>query len=179
MNINPVQLDRRYNNFDLLRLIAALLVLITHSFILRGMYSKEPLVILSSNKLNFSVLGLAIFFSISGFLVCRSVMETRLATDFLLKRFLRIWPALFVNVIFTVFVVGLIFTSLTISEYLTHPQTFKFLFFNISLFKTTQFLPGVFAGKPVNTPLWTIPAEVKLYLLLLIASKAGLLKKNY
>ena len=56
---------RQENNFDLLRLFAALLVLFAHSFDLT--HGFEPVV-----HASWGDVGVIIFFSISGFLVSRS-----------------------------------------------------------------------------------------------------------
>jgi peptidoglycan/LPS O-acetylase OafA/YrhL len=78
----------RANNFDALRLFAALLVLVSHAFALAG--STEP----SVGGFSLGGVGLYIFFAISGYLVTQSwTREPRLA-PFFTKRALRILPAL-------------------------------------------------------------------------------------
>lgn len=71
-------------------------------------------------------------------------------------------------IIFCVFVVGLFFTTNTISGYLFDPQTLKFFRRNVTLFSGVKYeLPGVFAINPyanaVNGSLWTLPYEIKMY----------------
>ncbi|HEX3769121.1 MAG TPA: acyltransferase, partial [Puia sp.] len=103
---------------------------------------------------------------------------TRSIKFFLLKRFLRIWPALFINILLTILVTGLFFTVLPFSVFLTDPQTFKYFFVNISLVKSVLWLPGAFGNKPANVSLWTIPVEVRLYILLLAGYLMGVFKKK-
>lgn len=90
-------------------------------------------------------------------------------------RFLRIYPGLFVAVIFCVFIVGTYFTSYSLVQYLTDVQTYIFLFKNTVLFLGEEpSLPGVFEGLPwpgvVNGSLWTLPFEVRAYCLLVVFS---------
>ena len=56
----------RANNFDVLRLVAAVMVLVSHSFALSG--QGEP----HLGGLALGTLGVVVFFGISGFLIARS-----------------------------------------------------------------------------------------------------------
>ena len=170
---------RNHNNFDLLRLIAASLVFIAHFYTLRGTDGLDFLLRISSGRYSLSGIGLSIFFTISGFLVSKSLDQSTSLKSFLFKRFLRIWPGLTVNILLTILVTGLFFTNLKFSNYLVSFQTLKYLLINISLIKAIIWLPGAFGGRPVNVSLWTIPVEVRLYLLLVIGYVAGLFKKKY
>jgi peptidoglycan/LPS O-acetylase OafA/YrhL len=171
-------LTRHHNNFDLLRLLAASFVFIAHAYAIRGAGGQEFLVRISSGRYSLSGIGLTIFFTISGFLVSKSLDQTASVKYFLFKRFLRIWPGLMVNILLTIIVTGLFFTVLGFSSFLPDPQTIKYLLVNISLVKAVLWLPGAFGGKPVNISLWTIPVEVRLYILLLIGYLVGLFKKK-
>jgi peptidoglycan/LPS O-acetylase OafA/YrhL len=81
------------NNFDGLRIIAALLVLFSHMFALSGRW--EPRFFQGHS---FGNLGVLIFFSISGYLVSASWARDPDLGRFLAKRFLRIAPGLAVAV---------------------------------------------------------------------------------
>lgn len=83
----------RANNFDGLRIIAALLVLWSHMFALSG--RPEPMLV---GGHSFGNLGVLIFFSISGYLVSASWERDPDLGRFLAKRFLRIAPGLAVAV---------------------------------------------------------------------------------
>lgn len=110
---------------------------------------------------------LPMFFALSGFLVSGSLMRVRSIHEFLTLRAMRIVPALAVEVTLSALVIGLFFTTLPIAEYLAHPLFHRY-FLNI-LGLVHYFLPGVFETNPltaVNASLWTIPYELKCYLLI-------------
>jgi peptidoglycan/LPS O-acetylase OafA/YrhL len=170
---------RTQNNFDLLRLIAAALVLISHAYEIRGIGGEEPLIKISSGHYSLSGIGLLIFFTISGYLVSKSLDETPSVKIFLFKRFLRIWPALIINILFTVLIIALFFSGMKFSDFLIDPQTLKYLLVNATLVKSVLWLPGAFQGRPVNISQWTIPVEVRLYIFLLVMYGIGIFRRKY
>lgn len=166
MYITGEKLLRKNNNFDAIRFSAALFVFIGHAYGLFGVGNVELLSVLTGKRYFFTSLGLAIFFSMSGFLVCRSLVTSASIKEFLLNRFLRIWPAYAVCILFCILFAGLLITSLPATTFLIHPQTATFFFINISLLSSIMPLPGIKGA--VNPSIWTIPVEVRLYLLLLL-----------
>jgi len=162
----------RDNNFNLIRFIAALSVLYSHSFALTlGSPHAEPL----RNTIGTSLgtIAVDVFFITSGFLIASSYFSRNNLLFFAWARILRIYPALIVATLFCVFVVGLTFTTLPAWEYLSSGQTLKFSLKNSSLlFGVEGALPGVFANIPwktnVNGSLWTLPYEIAMYILLAI-----------
>ena len=158
------------NNFNLVRLVAAFAVLLTHSFaIATGDPRTEPLRMwLGMTIGDFAVDG---FFITSGFLVTASLARRQSTRDFVRARVLRIYPALLVMVGLTVFVVGPLLTALSVVDYLSHSATLRYLAKCATLiFGVAYLLPGVFEGNPykaVNGSLWSMPWELRMYLLLL------------
>jgi len=155
------------NNFGLLRLIAACFVFLSHCYDVMGIHERELLEQTTHSGYVFSTFGLIMFFTMSGFLVCKSLVTGGSIVQYAINRFLRIWPALAACVVLTILIPGLIFTTLPPAVFLTHPQTLFFLFKNISLTGTSLWLPNVFNNTSINSSLWTIPMEVRLYLLLI------------
>ena len=160
----------RDNNFNLIRFVAASLVLFSHSFALAiGSASAEPLK--SSIGMTWGDIAVDVFFVTSGFLITSSYLSSKTLLAFVWARVLRIYPALIVAMLLSVFVVGLWFTTYRIDEYLLNPQTHRYLVKNMLLILGVEWaLPGVFLDVPwkiaVNGSLWTLPNEIAMYALL-------------
>ena len=171
----------RDNNFNLLRILAALGVLVSHAYpISLGADAAEPLsVFLGGSTLG--TVSVMIFFSISGFFITRSFAGRRSLTQFLRARALRLFPALVVVLIVTVLVSGLWLTTVTPSEFWS--ATPKYILRNVTLFSPLYDLPGVFVanpyGPPINGSLWTLNYEVLCYVSVVLAGLAGLLSRPW
>lgn len=169
--------ERGGNNFHLLRLLAALAVIYGHSYHITGQPGGDLFLMTVGFKF---IGGVAVdmFFVISGFLICGS-LERNSVGAYLAARCLRIFPAMIVLLLISVFVLGPLLTANT--GYWANPQTWRYLFNNGSMWSTEYFLPGVFAGNPdgaVNGSLWSLPVEFRLYLLFLLLSVVGLLQRS-
>lgn len=170
------QLTFKKNSFTLLRIIAALLVLVTHSYNLLGK-GDDSLAKFSGNLISFSNLGVDIFFAISGYLICMSLLRSPSIWNYIQNRCLRIFPALIATILVTTFILGPILS--TDANYFSTPQTFSYLT-NLTIYGFKGFLPGVFETNPitvVNGSLWTLPLELSCYLLLVLVTWCGAL--NY
>lgn len=169
--------DRR-NNFDVLRLLAASLVLFSHSYALTA--SPEPFAGVSG--WTFGEVGVVMFFAMSGFLIAKSWSEQPRFAPFAVKRALRLLPALAVAVSVTVFVVGPLFTTLPVSSYLRDPITWVYWIRSSLLITFVGRLPGVFETNPypdaVNGSLWTLPVEACCYAMVAALGAVGLLRRN-
>ena len=162
----------RHNNFDLLRLLAALSVIFSHAFLLaENSQDHDPLMILTGGQAILGLAGVFVFFTISGYLISQSFDTTPSPFVFLAKRALRIFPGLFGCLIVCVLAIGPLVTNLPMSEYLAKPETWLFLLHNAVLDIHYNRLPGVVfwpgnIGGIVNGPLWSLPCEALLYLML-------------
>lgn len=171
--------DAKNNNFDELRLFAALLVLWSHSYPLSGNGNHEFLLKLTGGMDTGGGLGVAIFFAISGFLVTKSVL-TRSTTEYFLSRAIRILPALLVVTLLEMLLLGPVFTNLSLFDYFQNSATTAHLY-NVTIFRLNLGLPGVFEGLPapsVNGSLWTLPIECGYYIILPIVLTFGFLGKR-
>jgi peptidoglycan/LPS O-acetylase OafA/YrhL len=161
----------RANNFDLLRLIAAVSVIFSHAFLIgEGRQDIEPLAALTGNQSVLGVVGVFVFFAISGFLVTQSWETTGSPLRFFAKRALRIYPGLLACLLVCAFIVGPLVGELRLAEYLGHWQVYDFVGRNLLMDADHNRLPGVqFSGFPVggivDGPLWSLPCEVLMYLL--------------
>ena len=157
------------NNFHFLRLFAALCITFTHSFALLGLQKQEWLMILTKNKIDFSFIGLCIFFSISGYLITQSAIASSSFINYLWKRFLRIQPLLIVVCFLSVFIVGPFFSVLLLQDYFTNTHTFSYFRNIMPIFGIQYHLPGVFTTNigeaSVNGSMWTLVVEERLYVI--------------
>jgi peptidoglycan/LPS O-acetylase OafA/YrhL len=167
----------RDNNFQLIRLLSAIAVVLFHSYALTNHWTDEPLW-KRVPELNFGALGVACFFVISGFLVTQSWLARERVLSFIAARVLRIYPALLAAVALTVVLAGAS-SALDWSAFLGHPQTRDYVLHVAPAWEMRHQLPGAFAGNPVpldvNGSLWTLPVELRLYVAVLAAGVVGLL----
>lgn len=162
-------MQRYENNFDVLRLLAAWLVLFSHCYPLAGTGQPDPFA-RSIGVDTLGGVGVAIFFTLSGYLVTESWARSPTLLTFIWRRVRRIYPALIVCVAACAFVLGPLLTNLEVGAYLRHPQTRGYLE-TASAWWISYTLPGVFVGNPaagvINGSLWSLPYEISCYLALL------------
>jgi len=169
----------RENNLDSLRLLGAVFVIFAHQFAIVGLPDKFP----PFYKNHYGLLGVNIFFIISGFLITQSFLRSKNTARFVWSRFLRIFPALVMVTCTLVFLVGPLLTTLATGEYFKHPWTLSYLRGALSLYEVTRFtvLPGVFMENPIvqtNGPLWTLQYEWTFYFVILLLGVTSLLARK-
>lgn len=161
----------RDNNLNLIRILAAYAVLVSHSVALTtGQPQLEPL--RRTLGMTPGDMAVDVFFIASGFLVTLSLLSRQSAIEFFWSRVLRIFPGLLVMLVITVFGIGLAVTQHSAASYLSDTQTYRYLLKCLTLVRDVEYvLPGVFEDTPlpraVNGSLWTLPQEVKMYIVLL------------
>lgn len=142
----------RDNNFDIVRLLLALMVVLFHSDALSQVPQLEPLGRNISGEL--AVQG---FFAISGFLIFASYERSRSLKDYALKRAARILPGYWVS---TALCLAIAFAC---REF----HVGGFLLANLSFLNFLHpAIPGVFEFNPtpvMDGALWTIKVEVMFY----------------
>ena len=173
-------LGTRDNNFNLLRLIAATAVIYSHAYgLLLGPDAEWLKQILGRTP---SVMAVDAFFAISGFLVSHSWLKQESLVDFIHARVFRIFPALLVVLLLTVFVVGPLCTTETLPHYFQAGETWKYLYKNFLMIHTEYELPGVFQQSPhdqgVNGSLWTLQFELKMYVAVALAGLLGVYRDH-
>lgn len=147
----------RVNNFDLIRLVAALQVLIEHALTHLHLTWLAPL----SLALDFFP-GVPIFFAVSGFLISMSWERAPSLGQYIRNRILRIYPGLWVCLLVSV----LIFVSAGVRP----PPGPALLLWVIAQLTFVQFYNPPFLRSfgvgVLNGSLWTIAVEVQFYLAL-------------
>jgi peptidoglycan/LPS O-acetylase OafA/YrhL len=163
----------RHNNFDALRLVAAASVIFSHAFLLsQGREDNEPLKWLTGQTI-LGVVGVFVFFVISGFLVTQSYETTRSPGRFAAKRALRIYPGYLVCILLCTVALGPLVSTSPLHAYLASGGTWDFLLWNLVMNVEHNILPGVrFTGfdfgRIVDGPLWSLPCEMVMYAMVLV-----------
>ena len=172
----------RANNFDAVRLLAALSVVFSHSFVIaEGSEANEPFVWLTRNQCVLGLVGVFVFFIISGYLVTASFCQNPMPGRFAQRRFLRIYPGLVVNALVCALLLGPLVSSLPLQAYLAGPELSDFVYKALTLNPGPLQLPGVLfvdnsVGLLINGSLWTLRYEVMMYVFVLILGLAGMLR---
>lgn len=180
MLLSEVSNDRN-NNLNIIRFVAAIMVIFSHSYPLAGgAQCYDPLYVLTRGQTGLGNFAVCIFFFLSGFLINRTVHKGQSGYSFFRARCLRIFPCLAVVVILCAFMLGCSVTTYSFKEYLTNPGTYQYLV-NI-VFVPKHSLPGVFetnvGGSAVNGSLWTLRVEFLCYIVCYVSRKAGLSEKK-
>ncbi|KAB8054804.1 acyltransferase family protein [Janthinobacterium rivuli] len=172
---------RGNNNFDIMRLIAALMVIVGHAYPIVGEKNlQDPLL----GILHFDYSGsLAVkfFFFLSGLLVTDSLLKDSSPIKFLTRRALRVFPGLILCIFLSISIFGLILTTLPLREYLVSRETIGYFFGNITLLDIRWRPAGVLMDHQygLNGSLWTLPVEFKFYIVLALASLFGLVQRRH
>lgn len=164
------------NNFDFLRLAAAMAVLLSHQFALQG--RPEPVTAIGS----WGGIGVLVFFAISGYLVAGSWQRDPHAGRFLWRRALRLWPGLLVAMGLVTFCLGPWVSQLSWHDYFHHDGTWRYLRL-LGLWEFHSELPGSFATNAhpgsANGSLWTLPIEARCYVVLALLGGLGVLTRPW
>lgn len=169
-------LGDRNNNFTLLRLCAAFLVVLAHGWVAcTGGDADLPL--MQWLGVGSGWVGVAMFFVISGFFISRSFETRGSLTSFVAARCLRIFPGLVVTLVVTVLVASFL-TAAPAKVYWGSVPIY--LAANAFLIGPYDRLAGVFVGLPVsgaiNISLWTLPYEALCYMLVILIGATGALR---
>lgn len=176
--------DAHSNAVGFLRLAAAVLVIVGHTYALGG-FGEEPLAALVGGRETFGGLAVTAFFVLSGFLVTRSVTNAPGTGRFLRRRALRILPGYWVCLIVTAFAFGGLLwwhAHGTLAGFVQQPEgPFRYIERNW-LVLIRQWGMGGIEGNPhsigINGSLWTLVDEVRCYLVLAILASAGVIHRR-
>jgi peptidoglycan/LPS O-acetylase OafA/YrhL len=175
-------LESGNDNFLLLRLIAASLVVYSHGMAFaRTLGGPDVLAWMGAGDAG--ALAVDVFFVASGFMIAGSYLRRRHLLDFLWARLLRIYPAYLLCLLGCAYVLGAIYTTLPLAAYLGQHEVTHYVSKNMQLSPGMVWtLPGVFTHNPkmdvVNGAIWTLPAEVRMYLWVALLGGLGILARR-
>lgn len=176
----------RNNAYDLLRLIFALFVFLSHSYFLTGTQG-EFVTMLSKAQTSLSDIGVIGFFTLSGYLISSSFDRSENISRFLLNRVLRIFPGYWVCLLVTGFVIAPFIylnghQSLSGFAFFGDGSAFSFFYRNFFLAINQWNIKGVldssFYHGSINGSLWSLYPEMQCYVLILVIGLFGLINKN-
>lgn len=173
--------DPRRNNFDLIRLVLAALVAVSHGIV---MHTGGQPYWGQSTLGDFAVDG---FFVLSGFLVISSYLRLKSFFRYSWHRLLRIMPGFWVCLLVVAFLaapLAALLEGLPLSTpFTTSPTVFHFLAVNAGLLINEYGIAGLLADNP--TPyifigsLWTLVLEAMCYIALAALGLIGLLRHRW
>lgn len=151
-------IDYRKNCLNTIRLIAALQVLFGHT-----VFHLEIPTSSLVNQISFFFQGVPIFFTMSGFLIWDSIGRSGTFIEYSRKRFWRIFPELWVSVLFEVIV--LLFFMIWGGHFINWFQVGLFTITQSTIFQfwTPECLRVYGVGCP-NGALWTIGVLIQFYI---------------
>lgn len=148
------------NNFDFLRLLFSTLVIFSHSFDLTG---GEDFLFSLTKTTSLGAIAVGFFFVLSGYLIFTSVEKSNSLFSYFWKRSLRLFPALFVMLCFSMAV--MFFLNYKV---IFHKDFWLYLPNNLSLFNVQYNVSGIFKNNPypnaTNGSLWSLAYEFSMYI---------------
>ena len=152
------------NCFDLLRLIAASMVIFFH----QNMFTGGGFVTDPSDWFPMDSIWVQIFISLSGFLVSMSFMRSKSFNDFMWKRIKRLFPALVFCNFVVVFLIAPFWQEHAL-QYIISLSTIKSFIKMSILFSYGNDIPHLWTDygwlQAANAPIWTLTHEFFLYIL--------------
>ena len=156
------------NNFDFLRFLFALLVVISHSYPLSvTSESSQWIYQVTNGQIVLAQIGLSGFFIISGYFIFQSLKRSNSIIDYFKKRFLRLFPALIVVLFLTMFLAPFVYKSET--PFFQNAAVYTYFPNNLCLYHLQPCIKGIFdtnSYHAINGSLWTIRYEFSLYIAL-------------
>jgi peptidoglycan/LPS O-acetylase OafA/YrhL len=172
--------DQRENNIDFVRIVLALLVILSHSYPLTlGHERTEPFMVLSRGQVTGGRIAVDLFFILSGFLISASYERSSSAVSFLRKRVARIYPGILLLSLVTL----VLFAPLAHARVEGASVVAKILNVAGNTLRLAEWkYSGAFASNPspgvINGSLWSIYYEFWCYIGVLVLGLTGLLRSR-
>lgn len=171
--------NSKENAIGFIRLALAIFVIIQHSYALLG--HADPLS--NIGLISFGALGVNGFFILSGFLITSSWLNSKSLINYIWRRVLRIFPALWICLLFTALIVApliIILKGQNLNLRILN-ETIGYIFKNSLLIINQSDIGNLtqnLAEKSLNGSLWTLSWEFLFYILLAIGGIFGALSNR-
>jgi len=173
-------LEPQRNNFNLLRVLAASAVVVSHAVFLHSGHKADE-ILFGVTFYNLGDHAVNVFFVLSGLTVAASLARSPSTAEFIVARGLRIFPALAVCA-FLLILAGAVITVCSPAQFLADTRVWRYGVKTLLLGSASTGLPGVFDGNPhpstLNASIWTLKFEVTCYLLLAFVGWLRLLTQH-
>lgn len=169
------RLEDRSNNFTLMRVVFALLVVLSHSYVIPSGFPLSPTYAAGFDFVAQRVLDG--FFILSGYMLTAGLLRGQDLTGYSIARVLRIFPGMIAVILPLFLIIGPIASTLSPAEYFSSAQAWLFPFLVIGQINPQAGLPGLFDTHPYQSldgPLWTIRYELYCYLVAGLLAAVGL-----
>ncbi len=171
--------QKENNNFGLVRMLAAYMVIYAHAYVIQP-NGKVDIIARLSGSTHAGQIAVFIFIFLSGLYITRSLWNETSVLSFYIKRFMRIWPLLFLAVVMVI-IMGAFLTDLSFKEYFLSAEVRTYFVKNLVMIENSHFLPGVFTSHldaGVNGVLWFITFQARIYLCMGIFKSMNLLSNR-
>lgn len=170
------------NSFNLVRLVASLLVVLYHA----GVHNTvapglDPISALLTPVGDIGAMAVDVFFVLSGLFITQSWMRDPDLPRFIARRVTRLVPGLFVCLLLTT-VVAVVFFSAEGAAGLADPAPWRYIVNGAMLHWLVYIippaelaLPKVLGGAPLNGSLWTVYWEGRMYVMVALIGVAAIL----
>ena len=175
------------NAFDLLRLLLALSVILSHSRLIGGYGNFDFLSSITKGQTNFADFGILGFFGLSGYLITSSFNNSKSIYSFISHRIIRIFPAYWVCLIITAFCIApaiSIIEGFSLNEFNFFKEQgstyyiFNNFFLKINQWSINNLLDGAYYNGSLNGSLWSLFPELLCYILVVFLGVTGIFKNN-
>ena len=171
------------NGFNLVRLAAALLVVVYHAYQLNTIHPNalDPITNLVAPVTDLGNIAVSVFFMISGLFVAQSWRRDPHLMRFITRRVARIVPGL-AFCLFITTLIAVCFFSNTGWRGLFSAEPWSYIFHNSVLHWLVYLVPpehlfisGVLDDQALNGPLWTLYWEARMYIVLALIGCSAIL----
>jgi peptidoglycan/LPS O-acetylase OafA/YrhL len=177
----------RNNAFDLLRLLLAIGVVITHGYLIGGYSGVDPIYALVQQQTHLGEIGVMGLFALSGYLITISFERSDHILKFLSRRFFRLLPGFWVCLVITAFVFApliLLAQGRSLSELaISHKDgaiafVFNNFFVRVKQWQIGTVLNAAAYSESLNGSLWSLFPEIQCYLFTVVAGWCRLFNRN-